>query len=570
MNSQALIPLILLTGLLSACGGSSSSDDGLQQKPADSEAQQPEPEPEPEPEEVQIIELQVIEHTAVGSSGLSLGTNFSDSGSVVKLQSKGFPNQILKLVDGVGNELTNSADIEALFDLFIDPKTGQVEIQLKQVLDFEMVNAPYTLTIKLGAENKVANVTVFDIQNGTEDEPLVVSSYGELKSIFQQGKFVSEDIGNDVFAANLPTSRQNDTGIGESGITDAGAKQGLYVALDRDIDASESANNPWIKFDHLGHIDGRSYVINKLTSNGFSQSESRFSSSRIQDLGFTNAKIINSSTFIKTDHYLQRVFVEGIFSPAENINVDFTPFIVSGSIDNIYANIFYDLSTVQGSSLGNNRLEIGGLFSNANSYLTLNSGYSNGAFSPLAVNGGKTTRIAGISKDQITWNGVGTSVNESSVYSALALNFWAANTNGSTDHRYSGLSRANSTYPDNIKSTSLAASSSDYAWRFVSNRSQASQSLDYGNYNRDNDVNSNLNETGPDLSAAKITEAELLQAASFSGQWLNSHFDIQNGEYPVLKDMPYPHEQDALWMGTEDPGVVYQRATYNDYQNKLN
>lgn len=37
------------------------------------------------------------------------------------------------------------------------------------------------------------------------------------------------------------------------------------------------------------------------------------------------------------------------------------------------------------------------------------------------------------------------------------------------------------------------------------------------------------------------------------------------GEWPVLKNMPYPHVSGESWSRTTDSGVGYQRATYNDY-----
>ncbi len=121
---------------------------------------------------------------------------------------------------------------------------------------------------------------------------------------------------------------------------------------------------------------------------------------------------------------------------------------------------------------------------------------------------------------------------------------------------------------------SRTADDSAYNWRFITDRHMTGRMQAVGNSHRDsdNDGQGDANGRGIDVSFAGMTQADAKRAATFSGQWTasNSHFDITEGQYPVLKRMPYPHTVGAVWMKEEfkaDPGIAYQRATFDDYRS---
>jgi hypothetical protein len=567
MEKNIIITSLVLTSalLLSACGGSgggnSSATIPSNLPPVDETDKA-------EEQQAESYQLFIEENKLIPATGLSLTTTLIDTESVLMLQSDGFPNKISKLTFASGQEITELSEISKAFQLFVNPLTGEVEVKLNKVLDFEGGDTSFALEIQLGTKVINLKLDVYDVQMGTEQEPLIISSYNELKS-FAAGKFISDNIGLDKIS-NLPELNQN---IGSKGATNNNSDRiGLYVAFDRDIDASASVNDPWQAIEHVGHINGRHHVINNLSMQGFiknptAQSNSSLNSNSISNLGFVNATMSDTVLSMPAGN-VSKVFVEGLYQQAgTGQNAYFTPFSISGKAKSIYTNIYYDLTQATKG------VRISGLLNSSTSSVEMDSAYSNGALSSRTFQGEQNINIAGLSQSGITFGTFFSGANNNtSLYSALKMDFNMVNPkydffgeNNLTDHRYSGLAEGSTVYPENIESGSLAENRSDYQWKFVERRDQSMMTITHGNLRRDTDVNAGLPVNGPDVSAAAISEAELMQAGMFTGKWLNSNFAIEEGEYPVLTNMPYPHTEGASWMSAEDPGVAYQRATYNDY-----
>lgn len=564
MNNKLVSAILSSSLVLTACGGGSSSNSSNSSSSLENKTRDVGGLPATETPIAEIKfdhTLVVAENEVAEPTGLSLRTKLDDPESILKLQSTGFPNQITKMIYGKGTVTTDISEIEQQFDLFINPKTGQVEVQLQKTLDFENIHSPFALEVQLGKEVKTIVVNVYDIQQGTAAEPLVISSYNELKS-FAAGQFVSDNIGFDLIS-NLPSDQQNLRAANESASSSVQYRKGLHIKFDRDIDASASKNDPWQAIEHIGSIDGSGHVIKNLNMQGFIVNPTRFYSNSIRNLGFVDS--ITTATVLSLDSgSISKVFFEGVYQASTSAH--FAPFSISGSAKQIYSNVFYDVSNSTGD------VRISGLINSSTSSVSMDSAYSNGALSPKTFQGSQGVNVAGLSYSGITLDLISTGfTNKTTMYSAIMMDFDMVNRDFTyagldvTDHRYGGLASGSTDYPDNIKSNSLAAHRSDYQWKFVNNRNQSPMILNHGNIRQDTSVNAGLPTNGPDVSAAAITEAELMQASLFTGEWANSSFDLQEGEYPVLKGMPYPHEEGASWMSADDPGVAYQRATYNKY-----
>lgn len=484
-------------------------------------------------------------------------SEYSQPQNALTIQTSGFPNVITELSDSDGNHYSSKAEIAQMFELVIDPLSGDVRIQLMQQLDFESKAAFYELELSLGNEVKTVLVRLYDLQNGNEAEPLTISNYDELRS-FADGQFVSSNIGFD------------DIQLGDLASSNTQNISHMTVMLDRDIDASVSANNPWQPFNLYGALDGNSHVISNITvaeanlssESGFIVHDSRFYENKavVKRIGFDNARF--GSRFIYLNNgQLDRVYLSGVSKPLKKSHSN-TVFPITSTLNNIskvYTNIYFDLGTIDEGS----RVELSGIFGAMASFFYIDSAYSNGM---INVDLGRTVpnaHIAGIAGNAFGYSSDG----EELLLSAVGFNV-TGTPNVTTDYVGFGVGGL-------LGRGEFAEGpfdSSDYQFRFVTDRNSDGITRSVANLFQDlnndgiNDDPENPNR-GPNADAAGMTFAELTKASNFTGKWIesDSHFDITDGEYPVLKGMPYPHTPGAAWMGAQDPGALHQRLTFNDF-----
>lgn len=564
-----LLSILVSSSLLSACGGGASSSDltSNQDNPAEtggnpptSVPSQPNPdEDNPQPDHIVVLK----ENQAVTAPLASLGTDLEDPAYVLQLQSNGFPNLIQSIITEDGIAIVDQDKIDELFNLFINPVTGEVEVKVNKKFDFESDSSSYLLAIKLGTEEISVQVDLYDIQKGTEQEALKISNYDELRSFFD-GTFVSANIGNDALELSNPMS-------------DSHNSDRLYIELDRDIDASASAQTPWVGAEFDGFLNGKKFVISNLTTatgENFIDNpggQGYTPTAVVRNIGFVDVNI--DTALIRSSNYsseLNSVFISGQVKSTGDKSFNFSPFNVSSLHKKIYTNLRYDLTSLTTytpppyHSTPSSR--ISALFGGSSSGAQFSSGYSNGSIhtrgnlkADLAIHG---------------LTGLGTlllehgehAVDNSLFYSAIDFEVSQNQALLGENYpyiRYGAIGDQYLNYPSND------TRATDYNWRYVVNRNNTGRTTLLGNASQDtnNDGIADGAGSGPDLSDIAMTEEEIKNHENFSGRWLaaDSDFDITNGEYPVLKGMPYPHIEGASWMSAEDPGIAYQRATYDDY-----
>ncbi|MCL1079885.1 hypothetical protein D5R81_17660 [Parashewanella spongiae] len=489
----------------------------------------------------------VSENDKPSTSPVSLRTEIADIDSTLYIQSSGFPNLISQVRTSNNQNFTEPSDIAQLFELFVDPSTGEVEVRLQKQLNFETDAAFYEIDLQLGDDEQTLLVRLYDLQKGTEAEPLTISSYSELVS-FAQGHFVSEAIGFDeIQLGGHENSQQQNV-------------DNLFVSLDRDIDATMSKDSLWSAIALHGTINGRHHVIQNLHVDtlGFVNNINNVQNGKIKNIGFDNVKM--KSQFISMSKgRIDTLYISGIATPEHATNMRVAPIrAAQDAIRKVYTNIYFDIGHI--NSL--NRLELGSIFSGIASFFFFESAYSNGAVNASIPSNFSTVSIGGLV-------GFPTFSYSERFRESLFLSAIDFQIQGTGDRLFvGGLAGKHIQYPDGD------TTSNDYRWRFVTDRNAPEIIRHVGNYDRDgnNDgmADENTTDTGRDMSGAGISEVQLKQAATFTGKWIeaDSHFDITNGEYPVLKGMPYPHTEGASWLTHEDPGIAHQRATYNDYLTK--
>jgi len=509
----------------------------------------------------------VAENEAASPTPLVLRSDLNNADSLISISTTGFPNTITSVCSSNGELIQDADAIAELFDLQVDPTNGQVQLRLRKTLDFETDAAFYQLNLQLGQHQQKVLLQLHDVQQGTSAERLKISSYNELKSFFD-GEFVSDNIGNDII--ELQYSRLDGGSVvastcpaSEDGSNPVQNCSRLHIALDRDIDASASADSPWQEKQLVGSFDGQQYVIENLTlasGNSFITSPTRFTSYSVNNLGMLNINFDHSVFSGAGSNNLTRVFISGTVKPGGGNYRSIIPFATGGSLDKIYSNIRYDLTGINNPQT---QFEIGGLVGGTSSPLSLGAGYSNGAVI-TDENARFVGTFAGMAPSSLN---EGFGFGNSLFYSAMAFN--VSTDQGirfQDDNRrvpyfsVGGIGGRYLDYPGGEKNSA-------YSWRFISDRSGNTYTPVLGNGSRDTNNDGIADEfaNGPDVSAAGLTQAQARQAANFTGPWANGVFDIRDGEYPVLKGMPYPHIAGASWMSAEDPGVAYQRLNYDRY-----
>lgn len=549
---------ILLSTTLIACGGESSkgdieqAEDSNTQQPSNPVTEQPNL---PDDQESSIDHTVLLkENQALTAPRTSLSTDLDDPAYVLQLQSNGFPNVINSITTNNGSVITEDIKIEELFVLFINPVTGEVEIKVNKNFDFEQSSSTYLLNISLGTENIKVLVKLFDVQDGSEAEALKISSYNELESFFK-GQFISENIGNDIIMLTNPNSNSHNA-------------DNLFVQLDRDIDASNSSVTPWEGYEFHGQLDGNSYVIKNLTlasGKSFIDNPNRFKLSKVKHIGFVNTQL--SATLIRSSAFgsvLDHVSLSGKVTSSSDTTFHFAPFRVAGEFKKVYTNLYYDLTNIAPS---NGRVEVSALVGTASAPINFGSGYANGSIH-MNESAKINAKIHGFADGFADLSDFGYSLLKDSLFYS-AIDFEVSNNQEMYGNRAyiqaGGLSNSYLDYPP------LTSEDSAYNWRFITDRNSTGRLQSAGNAHRDINNSGQSSDTGqgPDLTFAGITSSAAKNANTFTGLWKeNNVFDITQGEYPVLKGMPYPRTEGAEWMKEEhqtDPGIAYQRATFNDH-----
>ena len=473
----------------------------------------------------------LAENRSVGGDAVVLHTDINDSETILQVASSGFPNRIQQVQTSNGELLTDTAEIDRLFRLYIDPATGIVEIQARKAFDFERDSSFYGITLQLGNETVSVLLRLYNEQKGTAAEPLFVSTFDELVS-FLEGQFVSDNVGFDLI--NLSTAN----------------REFWYVKLDRDIDASSTkqAGQHWPGYSLKGQLDGGNHIVSGLKladGKSFVSQSAYYERMNILNIGFTgvetNSPIINGNG---SNNITEGVFVEGVMGLESLSRVTSAPFRLTGKVRRVYSNMYISVGE------GRTKLMNLGAFSTAgSSTVNLYSGYSNGRVvsDPTKPMGGS---IAGY---QI---GTSTSViNPAQFISAVQLDVHnPVLDSSSVGLRISGFGSAR---------TKVAADT----WRFIKDRNNSTLIRHVGNYERDldNDGIADASATGPNWESAGLLEADAKSSSQYTGAWLTGDFDLTEGYIPVLKNMPYPHIHGASWMNAADPGVAYQHNMYDFY-----
>lgn len=560
-----VLSLLLASTLISACGGGSGGqNESLVSPPSqnqESNDEESEPPPLPdnnsEPTPVPSFDYNaiLIEEVDLTQPRASLATSLTDPSSTIRIESSGFPNQITSLSSD-SFTMSTLDEIEQYFVLSIDPNTGLIEVKVNRQFDYETDPNYFVLTLQLGSETKTIDIQLYDIQKGTSDEPIALSSFEELKSYFSgsfennQDEFVIVDL-----EKNTSTTQNIDD---------------LYLVIDSDIDATETDVTPWESVNFKGTLNGQNHVIKNLTLKNSHSFISNFGTEieldmNIRSLGFVNTILTAPIIFSYSEaSVINNVFVEGLVRPTSGAPFSFAPFMKRGNFDNIYANLHIDMSNISSQS---KTMEVSGLL-HTRILASLGNAYANGLMKTtpdFAVR----SNFAGLLAHAF---GSAPSADLSVFYSAMSFDVsQEQGLRGPTPINQRPLIAVGGLMSHNKQIPSGNPKNTNYRWHFITDRQNSTRIQEAGNAMRDSnndgtpDIDVFNGFSQKDLSGAGMTEAEIKDVSQFSGPWNNSNFDLTDGEYPVLKNMPYPHEEGASWMQASDPGVAYQRATYDDY-----
>ncbi|MFT4765502.1 MAG: hypothetical protein ACI9OH_002613 [Oleispira sp.] len=494
----------------------------------------------PDPADYDYV-VTLEENRSISDDAVVLHSNINDPDSILQIVSSGFPNRLIQVQTDKGELLTNAADIDQLFRIFIDPATGIVEIHARKMFDFERDGGFFSIDIQLGTKTVKVLLRLYNVQKGTEAEPLFISTFNELVS-FLKGQFVSDNVGFDLI--NLPVaSGQNE------------AK--LFVQLDRDIDASSTkqADKHWPGYYLVGQLDGGSHIIKgiSLASRAhFLHQPNRFGWMNVRNLGLTDVEA--DSAIIEGQSYAnitEAVFVEGVLDVKNLSRISAAPFQLSGRVKRVYSNMYIDVGAGRAKQL----ITVGAFGQSTSSPSDVHSGYSNGKIvtdptSPMmgSFAGFQVRQNGGVSGPQQFISAVQFDVNNPPL------------TASSSGLRVGGFAEERTRIAPIIDST-------DYTWRFIKDRNNSAIVRHVGNLSRDinNDGIADVGAQGTNWESAGMLEADAKNSSQYTGPWLTGDFDLTPGYIPVLKNMPYPHVHGASWMDAPDPGVAYQHNMYDYY-----
>ncbi|PVZ71664.1 hypothetical protein [Pelagibaculum spongiae] len=495
----------------------------------------------PDPEGYDHVVV-LSENRRINDVPVRLHTDINDPESIFQLSSAGFPNRIASVKTESDELLTDADEIDRLFRLFINPATGIVEIYAQKPFDFEKGGGFYSIELQLGDDVVSLLLRIYNVQNGSEAEPLTISSFNEFHS-FMKGRFVSENIGFDLISLTR-ASEQN--------------RAGMFIQLGDDIDASETkqAGRHWPGYFFEGQIDGRRHVIDGLRladGKSFLYQINRFNWMRLYNLGLTDVRTDN--TIINNrgaNNITDGVFVEGVMALAERKRITSAPLTLTGDMRRIYANMYIDI----GQARRTQRIRASGLFASGSAPAVLYSGYSNGRI----VSQDNAPMIGGI--NGFTDNGNVQSIDSTQFISAIQFDISNPARSISGGLQIGGFSNGTRGLVP-----ALDGSSND-KWRFIKDRNNSVIVRHVGNSLRDIDNDGLADPDAPnDLNWENggRLEADAKSSSQYTGVWSTGDFDLTEGHIPVLKNMPYPHINGADWMDAPDPGVAYQHNMYDYY-----
>ncbi len=506
-----------------------------------------------------------------------IGVSINNPGLALAMESVGFPNQIISLTLDDGTVITESAELEDYFNLIADNDNSNVYLAKAQAFDFESQSHFYQLEVQLGDKTETALVRLYDVQQGTNSEKLKIHDYSEFLS-FTQGAIQP----NEALFESIQIDSDQPHNIAD-----------LRVSIEADIDASESVDIAFERFDFIGRIHGNNHVIKNLNMPaGF------FTSSRVSVVEHLGLVDFTS----KTQSSIMRF--EGSQRGAKLSYVSFSGYVhnslgrskterlrysllddVSGALtqDSVYSNIHHRADDGDFLGSASSGASVSSFLGNTGSNIgrKLEHVYVNGSLHTESTK--PVNMMAGcLSANTISDFATGS---EELFYCSqdyrVSDNF--THSNGSARFRdttnvgmIQPTSYFNSYFPSQERS-------SESQWRFVTNRNNNPVPRLVGNSYRDVDNDGVADDVDGDPYYDRVvcthneggcysseahgrSEEEFKQSEGWSGLWVSSErWDIVDGEWPVLTDMPYPHEEGQVWMHSSDPGVVYQRETYDDY-----
>ncbi len=526
----------------------------------------------PDPDEYDFV-AKMVENEFSESEDTFLVNDSDDS--LFLLSTNETQVQINSLMPINGERLTEQNQIEPFFSLLVNPESGEISIIKKQPFDYERDDRFYELSIQLGDEQKSVLIRLYDVQNGSSEEPLKMHDYAEFVS-FTQGELISNGETFEYINAEQP---HNDNSH--------------RVELANDIDASDSESTPFERFTFSGELHGNNHVIINLNMpNGFATSSTTndsdfvFKHIGLIDFQSTATESIIKNVMTRGERKLSHVALTGTVHNDIGTSDEVLRYALindnQGGMqhDSVYTNVYH--RATGGNFRGSNFPEISAYLGPAPSDTgqTLKHVYVNGSLHTDAT--GPVKLSAGC-------------LAASDSHSRFALNddelFYCSLDYRVTDHgndeRQRDAIRVSMiepiAYSNNDNPVNETSSSSNL--RFVVNRNNNPVTRSVGNGVRDVDndgqpddypehpwshrINcfegSEIGEC-PKMDAHGRTEAEFKQVDNWSGEWVSSgRWDIQDGEWPVLTNMPYPHQSNSVWLFYNDPGVIYQRMTYRDY-----
>lgn len=543
-----------------------------------------------------------FDHVAVVREGSNVGSQLAvvsdvynvpltpDFSNALELQLQGFGFGITEVVlfddELAVSTLTDAGEIATLFTLQQNGANPVANLELARVMDYESNNNNnahfYGVTVNLGnGQSETVLVRLYDVQNG-DNEILTLDSANEFLS-FTQGDFVADASQTKFEVINLPHNDRHNV-------------RNYRVLLTTDLSADQLGGNAWPGFDFVGVFDGGNHVITDLELNGSSAHGGAFVTFmdpppvetvnrvadptmrrlglmdlRINVIGRRNLPSVNghsrsdqnlfrsSRQFFpgerRANFHLDRIAVSGIanLNLATNGTTQFVLLDFGGfNTDRFYSNVLYN---VNGFTSGIQR--ISGFGNTDTRGRTKQNFYVNGAIRQTGDKPDIRARLA-------CFDNVSSGVNLTGpAYCSMGYDVTTTQRpfDGSptVDNMSVGFTSGTSGLPGGDRS------SSSYPVRFVTDRIQTAIPRRAGvfstDYNNDGiaDGDNSYTEAGRDLDVVR-------NAGQWTGAWINNGaWDIADGEWPVLKNMPYPHTQGAAWMNADDPGVAYQRATYDLY-----
>ena len=501
--------------------------------------------------------------------------------AVLELDASSAVNKITSITLDSNKKIETEAEIAKFFTLLINPQTGKLSLHNAKSFNYESDSKFYELKVQLGSVNKTILVRLYDIQNGNAAEPLKLDSYKEFKS-FAQGTFISDSDFPRFEVVTIDTPKAHNIA-------------GLEVQLGADIDASASQTTPFLRFDFAGHLDGKRHVITNLNAPdgilniiNFGKSPTKYDVgdfSIFKSVGFVDLKSQSRTSLIrdndtvgantKLNHisisgYLTSSLGSGTGDAAYANRLNYHPLALSRTeLQSVYINMHHLATDGISSSVSGKAGQTSGLLSTLGSSSSISHVYVNGSM-----------------RTQNQTSDIRVNANCLSSYQVIGNvdNFYCAKEYDISVNQATRSPRIIGHFQNNYSGFGLHyldddGSQTNSKFRFINNRGNNATPRNAGNGYADRNNDGIVDDASVERQCTVLdkspchsyaeygrSESQFKEEIQWSGSWKSSNrWDIAEGEFPVLKDMPYPHKVNAPWVYQKDPGVAYQRYTYNDY-----